>query len=189
MLRPVSDYIAKEAIPRWRAIVLTSESLISVVVFALFLRYGRSFFQVSPKVGDLTTGLIAYASIALGFCIAGLTISLTLPDRDFAIKLAVLKHKGECTNSYSDLLFVFSWTAFAHWIALMGLFGVILFSESSSVLLPLGSSSFRVWAVALVGGLCTYCLCQFLITLITLSQVGRVYIETLAAHHEKKNRG
>jgi hypothetical protein len=59
-------------------------------------------------VGDVTTGLIAYAAIALGFCVAGLTISLTLPDRDFASQLAFCKEKGEPTNAYSDLLFVFS---------------------------------------------------------------------------------
>jgi hypothetical protein len=82
--------------------------------------------------------LIAYASIALGFCVAGLTISLTLPDRDFASHLATLKCPGQSTNSYSDLLFVFSWTAIAHWGVILMLFVVILLTESGSALLPIG---------------------------------------------------
>src|SRR5580698_3167572 len=98
MLRPVSDYVKREGFPRWRKLLLTSESFVALLVFLVFLRYGGSLFETSPKVGDLTTGLIAYASIALGFCIAGLTISLTLPDRDFAVKLARLQREGDSTN-------------------------------------------------------------------------------------------
>jgi hypothetical protein len=86
--------VKDEGLPRWRNILTTSR-----------IR-GRPF-ETSPAIGDLTTGLIAYASIALGFCVAGLTISLTLPDRDFASPLATLKRPGQSTNSYSDLLFCF----------------------------------------------------------------------------------
>jgi hypothetical protein len=138
-------------------------------------------------MGELTTGLIAYASIALGFCIAGLTISLTLPDPDFAVRLAILKEEGERTNAYSDLLFVFSWTAIAHWLALIVLFAATLFTESASPLLPSNHSILRRWLVASVACICTYCLCQFLITLITLSQVGDIYIKHLIKCHTKKS--
>jgi len=44
----------------------------------------------------------------------------------------------------------------------------------------------RTVTVALIAGLCTYCLCQFLITLITLSQVGNVYVKHLADCHAAK---
>ena len=151
-----------------------------------FLWRGDRFFSAFPKIGDLTTGLIAYASIALGFCVAGLTISLTLPDRDFATKLACLKGKDEPTNTYSDLLFVFSWTAIAHWCALIVLFTLTLFAESTSPLLPSGHSRLRGWIVSLIACICTYCLCQFLITLITLSQVGNIYIRHLVKCHANK---
>jgi hypothetical protein len=184
MLRALSQYITSEGRPRWRNIVLTPESFVAAAVVLAFLKFGDQLFNTFPKIGDLTTGLIAYASIALGFCVAGLTISLTLPDRDFASKLATLRRPGDKTDAYSDLLFVFSWTAIAHWVAVLALFGVILFSESSSCLLPAGHSAIRRWIVAILAGLCTYCLFQFLITLITLSQVGSVYIEFLAEHHK-----
>jgi hypothetical protein len=186
MLRPLKEYIIDEGIPRWQNILLTPETFIAIAVVVIFLEYGGKLFETSPKIGDLTTGLIAYASIALGFCVAGLTISLTLPDRDFASHLATLKRPGESTNSYSDLLFVFSWTAIAHWGAIILLFAVILFTESNSALLPVGHSKCRTVAVAFIAGMCTYCLCQFLITLITLSQVGAVYIRHLAERHPDK---
>jgi len=186
MVKPLFQYFKDDGIPRLRQIVISPESLIAVLVAGTFLRWGDEFFSRSPKIGDLTTGLIAYASIALGFCIAGLTISLTLPDRDFATKLACLKNEGESTNAYSDLLFVFSWTAIAHWLALIVLFALILFAESTSPLLPAGHSRLNGWIVSLIAGICAYCLCQFLITLITLSQVGNIYIRHLVECHTKK---
>jgi hypothetical protein len=186
MVKPIFQYLRDEGVPRLGKIVVSPESLIAVLVACAFLRWGDQCFSQSPKIGDLTTGLIAYASIALGFCVAGLTISLTLPDQDFATKLACLKKEDEPTNAYSDLLFVFSWTAIAHWCALIVLFALTLFGESTSSLLPAGHSRFRGWIVSLIAGICAYCLCQFLITLITLSQVGNIYIKHLVDCHASK---
>jgi hypothetical protein len=184
MIKPLYQYVRDEGLPRWRGIIVSPETGFSVLVCVLFFRWGWQWFASSPKVGDVTTGLIAYAAIALGFCVAGLTISLTLPDRDFASQLAFCKKEGEPTNAYSDLLFVFSWTAIVHWFALVSLFCILLFIESSSPLIPPGSAIPRIAAISLVSGICVYCLCQFLITLITLSQVGRTYILHLIAKHQ-----
>jgi hypothetical protein len=85
--------------------------------------------------------LIAYASIALGFCIAGLTISLTFPDAKFTARMSELSGK---TSPYSDLLFVFSWTAIAHWCAVVAMFVVILLVDGAQSLLPSGHSGFRL---------------------------------------------
>jgi hypothetical protein len=151
----------------------------------VFWHWGGQLFANNPKVGDLTTGLIAYTAIALGFCVAGLTISLTLPDQDFVTNLALPMKSGEKTNAFSDLLFVFSWTAIAHWIALVALFGSALFVESQSALLLAGYSTLRLATVSIIACVCTYCLCQFFITLVTLSQIGRVYIQHLIDCHSK----
>jgi hypothetical protein len=187
MIEPLIQYLRDEGFPRLNKIVLTWETAISLFVAFSFWQWGNQLFSLSPKVGDLTTGLIAYAAIALGFCVAGLTISLTIPDQDFASKLAVLKKDEESTNAYSDLLFVFSWTAIAHWFALVVLFALTLFTESNGPLLPAGHSSLRGWIVSFVACVCTYCLCQFLITLITLSQIGNVYITHLIECHTRKS--
>lgn len=185
MIKPLFQYLRDEGIPRFGKIVVSTETAISILTGVVFLKWGDQLFSQAPKIGDVTNGLIAYASIALGFCVAGLTISLTLPDQDFAAKMALLKG-DEPTNSYSDLLFVFSWTAVAHWFALVVLFTLALFTDSAGPLLPPGHSRLRGWLVAIIAAICAYCLCQFLITLITLSQVGNVYIKHLIDCHAKK---
>ena len=185
MVKALNQYLRDEGVPRWRKIIVTPETFVALGVGATFLLFGDTFFSEFPKISDLTTGLIAYAAIALGFCVAGLTISLTLPDQDFAATLAT-KGAGDATSPYSDLLFVFSWTAIVHWVALIMLFAVVLFVDNSTVLLPHGHSQTRTWLVALVAAVCVYCLCQFLITLITISQVGAVYISHLAKTHANR---
>jgi len=176
MFKAVGQYVRDEALPRWYQILFNWECAVTAAVVGIFVRYGDRLFASYPKLSDITTGLIAYASIALGFCIAGLTISLTFPDSKFTTRMSEISGK---TSSYSDLLFVFSWTAVAHWIAVVTIFVLILLADGSQALLPAGHSAFRLWGVALIAGLCTYCLCQFLITLITLSQVGSAYIQFL----------
>lgn len=190
MFKPLSLYLKDEASPRWRKIVFSPETYVVSAVIACLAAFGGRLFADFPKLSDITTGLIAYASIALGFCVAGLTISLTLPEPRFTLDLAVRKD-GEPTSAYSDLLFVFSWTAIAHWFAVIILFAVVLFADGSKTLLPADHSTLRTTVVAVIGGLCVYCFCYFLITLITLSQVGNVYVKYLAkrAEEEKDNPG
>jgi hypothetical protein len=176
MLKAIGYYIKDEALPRWTKILFNWECAVTLGVVAIVVKDGDRLFALYPKLSDLTTGVIAYASIALGFCIAGLTISLTFPDANFTTYMSQTSHKS---SPYSDLLFVFSWTAVAHWVAVVTMFAVILLVDGSQTLLPAGHSTVRLWGVALVAGLCVYCLCQFLITLITLSQVGSAYIKFL----------
>lgn len=142
MFQALAQYIKDEATPRWRTIVLTWESVIALSVFIFFLKFGNRLFNAHPKVSDVSTGVIAYASIALGFCIAGLTISLTFPEPKFTLKLATPPHKGQKTNPYSDLLFVFSWTAIAHWLAVLVMFLVVLLTDGGLPLIPEGYPSF-----------------------------------------------
>jgi hypothetical protein len=45
-------------------------------------------FASDTKLGDALTIVLAYAAIAFGFSVAGLTVALTLPDEDFVHDLA-----------------------------------------------------------------------------------------------------
>jgi hypothetical protein len=140
----------------------------------------------TSTVGDILTVVLAYAAVAFGFCLAGLTVALTLPDEKFVHKLATMEpserqviKKSRAVNAYSDLLFVFSWTAVAHWLVIsFGLFLLVACGAEHKLVagsyglnerLTLGVFSFFV----------VYALCQFLITLITLSQVGNHYVGEL----------
>jgi hypothetical protein len=128
---------------------------------------------------EIAATLLTYAAIALGFCLAGLTLALTLPDRDFAKRLATSINK-RTTDAYSDLLFVFSWTAIAHWVSVVSALLLILLWQDQP-LIPSDVLPSRRFMVALVTILVAYSFFQFLITLITLSQVGRTYINSLKA--------
>lgn len=180
MLRTLWHYLRCECAPRLKRIVFSSQAALSLLVAAFFALFGPKFFHQAPKIGDVTTGLIAYSAIVLGFCVSGLTVSLTLPDREFAAVLATFNPNGEARNAYSDLLFVFSWTAIVHWSAVVLSFVVTLIVESGQGLLPHGCSHGRIVGVAISAGLYTYCFFQFLITLITLSQIGNRYIAHLS---------
>jgi len=178
MFKPLHQYFRDEVRPRWYPVVVSWESLIAICVGAAFAHWGASLFSSYPRVSDITTGLIAYSAIALGFCVAGLTISLTFPEPKFTL-LLVTPPKGKSRNHYSDLIFIFSWTAVAHWVALMVLFCAVLFTDGTTAILPAEHSALRIWAVGLLATICTYCLCQFLIAVITLSQVGNLYVAFL----------
>ncbi len=182
MFKTLWHYIRDECTPRLHDIAFTSEAVVSLLVSVFFAVYGYRLFSQAPKVNDVTTGLIAYAAIVLGFCVSGLTVSLTLPDREFATVLATttLRSKSSQRNAYSDLLFVFSWTALVHWTAVLFLFVVILLAEGGQSLLPSGSTAARTMIVSVIAGLYSYCFFQFLITLITLSQIGNRYVQHLA---------
>lgn len=84
------------------------------------------------SLGDAVAVTIAYAAIAFGFAVAGLTVALTLPDDKFVHHLATAKPKNERLrnnprkpNAYSDLLFVYSWTALLHWLVIVCSFAMV----------------------------------------------------------------
>jgi len=183
MLKAVRQYLLQEARPRIREIVFGHEFVISLLLAGASGAYGDRVFHERPQVFEATALLVSYAAIALGFCIAALTVVFTLPDPKFAARLAGIKLPQRTVDAYSDLLFVFSWTAISHWALIVSLVLFTLFCGSSTALLPYGSALGRRFVLGLMTFLTTYCLAQFLIVLITISQVGRLYIDRL----QKKN--
>jgi hypothetical protein len=111
---------------------------------------------------------------------------LTIPDAQFARELATatppaqgFKHTRRKPNAYADLLFVFSWTAVAHWVVILaGL--VALLTRGFDRALAHGDLATRA-TDALLAFVVAYAALQFLITLITLAQVGNTYITRLKA--------
>jgi hypothetical protein len=179
MIKTLWNYFREDVACRASAIVFTSEMLIALLVAAAFGWRGERIFHDGPTVVDVAPMILSYSAIAMGFCIAGLTVSLTLPDREFAEYLAKSRSKRQLRDSYSDLLFVFSWTAVCHWFAIIGLVVAILFAPKTQSLMKYGAPVWSRWLGGLVVFVCLYSFFQFLITLITLSQVGSVYITQL----------
>lgn len=186
MLRTIHSYFSKEVWPRRREILRGSELWIALIGALLLSHCAPNWGIASTQVGEVVTVALAYAAVAFGFCLAGLTVALTLPNdgfvRDLATKKpseAQIKRKGRDANPYSDLLFVFSWTAIAHWLVIViGLLVLVEAGYSSQLVCGDFGLDERV-RLGILSFFLLYAVFQFLITLITLSQVGNRYVDHL----------
>ena len=177
MLTSIRDYVASEILPRKRKVVFGSDVLMAVTAAVLIGSYGSDTPLRSLIAGDFVGTFLAYGAIAMGFCLGGMTLVLTIPNERFTSLLAKAKtDQGNGPSAYSDLLFVFSWTAIWHWIAIcVGLVAAIALGWTSAIL-PMNASVTHKVVVGVVAFAMIYSLAEFLVTLITLSQVGRQYI-------------
>jgi len=183
MIKSLLQYLREETFPRRSEILKGSELWLGIVVGVLCGHWGYLVIPQTTKVGDVCVALLTYAAIALGFCLAGLTLVLTLPHQDFITRLAKSRPPKAKHDSYSNLLFVFTWTSLVHWILIIVGVTVLVLAGSNQPILPLGSLRHEVMT-GLMSALAAYCLFQFLITLFTLSQVGRLHIASL----QEKNK-
>lgn len=189
MIETLVSYLKREVIPRWRTVFFTSEFLVALAVTAAVGYWGPNTFNGKPTVNEFVTAVAAYAAIAMGFCVAGMTIALTLPSKELMEQLAVREIRGLHGNALSGLLFVFSWTAFVHWLAVVAMLTALVVAGSDQSLLAAQASMARRAMIGTICGFVIYCLCQFAITIITISQVGEVYIEELKKEAAKKDTG
>ena len=185
MFRTLGRYVSREAWPRRGEILRGGEFWIAVVAGAIVGLIAPQLAS-DTKLGDALTIVLAYAAIAFGFSVAGLTVALTLPDAEFVRELATMKPKGAKLrslerepNAYGDLLFVYSWTAILHWLVIMPAFLLVVIFGFDHRLGGTGISFATRLADCLLVFLLVYAAVQFLITVITLSQVGHHYIEKL----------
>lgn len=175
MIKGLRFYARGEAWPRRRRILLGSDALLALALGAGAYYFGGTSITVLIKAGALSSVLLTYASIALGFTLAGFTLCLTLPDKDFAKKLVGQKAR-DGSDAYSDLLFAFSWAALAHWLLIVTSVVFLLTIDSDAAVLSIGAPRARRAGVAALVALSAYGFLNFLIVLITLSQAGAVYI-------------
>ena len=181
MLDAIWQYAKEEAIPRRWRILINGHLFLAMVVGVVIYTSAEGTTFSKLRVGELTGALLTYGAIALGFSLAGLTIALTLPDKEFAkvLALKVLPKLPSNQNAYSDLLFVFSWTGILHWIVIVLALCFSFLVGQEHQIVPDGAGRLRRSLVAVFATIVIYSVCQFLVTLITLSQVGQSYIEDL----------
>lgn len=189
------DYARYDLLHRKRTFF--SVHFIASLAFGVALAYFGSGWPIaSARLGDVVVAVLSYAAIAFGFSLAGLTLAITLPDIAFVTYLArrttgtprtrEWEAPGSRSN-YANLLFVFSWTAVVHWLAIMVAFGLLaargfdagflLTKAGMPAASPAGSVA-RGFS-GLLAGLTLYAVLQFGATVVTLTQVGRVYIAHL----------
>ncbi len=195
MFRTLWRYASREAWPRRVEILKGGEFWISALA-GIFVGLLAPHFASDTKLGDALTIVLAYAAIAFGFSVAGLTVALTLPDADFVQELATMEPKGtklralkRKPNAYGDLLFVYSWTAILHWLVIIAAFVLIVAFGLDHRLGGSGISGLTRATDGLLVFLLSYAAMQFLITVITLSQVGHHYIEKLKKRGQSQSTG
>lgn len=189
MIKACAQYGKDEIAPRARRIVLSSSTVLALATVWAVQRFGPDTGLASAKAGDLATALLTYSAIAFGFCLSGMTLALTLPDKEFADELAQSRPKPKDPDAYSDLLFVFSWTAVCHWVTVVIGFVATVVVPADQEVLPVAADDMRRAIVAVLAAVTVYVVAQFLITVITLSQVGRLYINILNRRRELQATG
>lgn len=183
MANALAWYTHREVLPRLGSILSSGGFWLAVIVSVSAGLWGSHIIPPTTTVGALSIALLTYSAIALGFSLAGLTLTLTLPNSNFVELLCGMRSPKKKHDSYSDLLFVFSWTAIVHWVLVVVSIMLVLFVNP---LQPAFETGHHRLKAGLVTGVSIYCLLQFLITLITLSQVGTVYINHLQGRLEVK---
>jgi hypothetical protein len=186
MISALWTYLKEDAFTNTKDVVVSFEFAVAAVLGTLFGYFGTRLGIADASTGDVVLLLLAYAAIGFGFSVSGLTLVLTAPDRDFAARLAWsdpgqkgLALTAPKRNSYSKLLFIFSWTAIAHWAVVAGSFALLLALGRDTPLLQSGSSDLHRAGVGLEAAATVYAVSLFLITVLTLAEVGRTYIERL----------
>ena len=179
MIRPIRQYCRDEVWPRFGSIFLSMDMFLAIAAgfWLALMREHAAVAHLRPS--DVGTIGLTYSTIAFGFSLAGLTIALTLPDRRFVKTLAAQVAPGATCNAFSNLLFVFSWTAFVHWLLVVASVVVLVHSGVESVLMPEFATKTHRGTIGVFGFLFAYGISQFVAALLALSQVGRLYISEL----------
>jgi hypothetical protein len=188
MIRPTIRYLRRQTCPRCWRLIFSFETLALVAAAVAMWFWGHLLPLDKIKIAGVTGAILSYASIAFGFCLTGMALSLTIPDRAFAIKMATTyvgdEKKG--LSTYSDLIFIFSWAALAHLVAIaLSLIPLFVVSTDASFQ-DLFASPASKGALCFYVGWLAYCVCRFAITILTLSQVGSVYLSLLVKDGGKK---
>lgn len=180
MIKPIVLYGIEQVRPRWRRIVLQPQILLVGGIGIASFIYGTRWPAANLKSIDIGTMILTYAAIAFGFCITGMVLVLTLPSDKFLKVLQGHKLDPKSQSSYLDLLFVFSWTAVCHWLLVVtGLFLLLAHGADRNLLTVSDGRAWRIF-ISWLFGMCSYSLIQFLLTVITLAQVGQLYSRELS---------
>lgn len=183
MIKDVGSYSRKIVRPQVKSIFSSSEFWIALFIGVAAALVGGKVVPTTTTTSNVAMAFLTYASIALGFALAGLTLTLTLPNEEFVKLLTTTSSKPGRPDSYTNLLFIFSWTAIIHWILVIVTVILVLFVKPDQPAFEIDHHQIQTGIVAAFSA---YCLFQFLLTLITLAHVGSVYTNHMQGKFEKE---
>jgi hypothetical protein len=185
MIGDIYSYSRKVVRPQVKSIVSSSEFWIAMIIGVIAGLCGGRIIPTTTTTSNVAMAFLTYASIALGFALAGLTLTLTLPNEGFVKLLATTRSEPGRPDTYTNLLFIFSWTAIIHWILVIVTVILVLFVKPDQPAFEIDHHQIQSGIVAAFSA---YCLFQFLLTLITLAHVGSVYTNHIQGKFEKEKQ-
>jgi hypothetical protein len=173
-------YFRGQVKPRIGLILIRPRVAFAVLVGVVVALDGRHLAIRSVPVAELATAGLAFAALSFGACVVGAVLALTLPAMDAQRWAATRRETGD-HSSYSDLIFVFTWSALAQLtIVLMCALGFVFGGEQQAVPPhPWGVDQLWLGAATTVF---LYALTQLFTVLTTISQIGFALIAGWAQH-------
>lgn len=176
MIKAIGNFVVRDLRPRWVRVVGSAHFIGAAVFTALFTLAIIQLPLEQQPASDVGGIVITYAAIAFGFSLSTALVLLTLPRLEFLLFLRSEKAAKSEESALEDLLFIFVWTGILHWMLIALTILIWSVSEPGQPLLKTTSS----WPDRLlVGGWMgfgIYALAQFLVSIITLQQLGRLYV-------------
>lgn len=126
-------YFCPEVVPRMRRLLLDPCLIISIII-GVVVAIGsdcnpKGYPILNLKSDDLAQMLISYASISFGASIAGMGFTLALPGEDRIRRWSSVRNH----NSFTELVFVFSWAAVVQIGLILCSFLIMIFAADAKV--------------------------------------------------------
>jgi hypothetical protein len=172
MILSIGEYVKAECLPYARQILLDWN-----IVFAgcaVYLSFVNPGLPAEVTMQRFTETALWFGAVSFGFSTTVYTLALTLPQPGVIRLLSLDKPPGEKKDSYSKLLFVFSWTALAQlllvFVALTALFSTDI---NAAVRSAHEGTFFEILSIVTIFTL-AYSLLQLVSALLALTQLGRI---------------
>lgn len=170
MIDSAYSYIRDEIAPRYHRVLFTTHPWLSAVI-SLTLTNGVPEFHKDVKLSALVFYISTYSSLAIGFCVTGMTVCFALSER--YIKFLSKSKDITGKDALDDLIFVFSWTAIINVIEIS--YSIFLYMFVGDVTLKVWiSQNFKISAFFLLF-IVIYSFLQFFVAVITVSQSVLMY--------------
>lgn len=118
---------------------------------------------------------LSYASIALGACITAAVLVLSIPSAERVERWVQTSSPGSEFSHFSDLVFVFTWSAVAQLLVIGVSLGAYLFG-GDVLMAPAHPRWTHIVALAVTLTITLYAFWQLMTVIATLSQVAYVTI-------------
>jgi len=175
---PFTRFFIDEIFSRRRQLISEQQLLFSILLGGVLALFGSNFGYQETSKDSVVNALLNYSAIAMGFSVTCVSLCLTLADPRFLKKLSLheIEVDGQKRDAFSQLIFVFTWTSFLHSLCIFILILAILTTGENEKLFSEDFRFFERISFFVSSSLVLYALSQFMVSLITMFQLGKSYV-------------